>query len=187
MKQSLVKVLCLVCMLLIFDMFGADPSRPADPLTPNEGSPGKSVPTLGNKHIPSIRSPHEPYNTSPPTSGPHIHNVAKWGVYRQPLPDELQVHNLEDGGVLIQYHCESCQDLIKKLEKLGWEYLKKAKQEKKAQGSSRYGHIIVAPYLKMDSVIALTAWGKIDTLDAYDEARIRRFVEAYIGVDHHPK
>lgn len=159
----------------------------ADRSTHEEETPGISVPTLGNEHISSIRSPHKPYNSVPPTSGPHTHNVAKWGVYRQQLPNELQVHNLEDGGVLIQYDCEDCKNLIKKLEKIGWEYLKKAKKERQEKGESRYGHIIVAPYRDMEAKIALTAWGKIDKLDDYDEARIRRFVEAYIGVDHHPK
>ena len=148
-----------------------------------EEGPGESVPVLGNRHIPSLRSPHPPYNTTPPTSGPHVHNVAKWGVYRQPLPDELQVHNLEDGGVLVQYDCTDCKEMIKKLEKLGWRYLKKAKKEKKP----RYRHLIVAPYRGIGARIALTAWGKIDKFNAYDEARIERFIEAYIGIDHHPK
>lgn len=146
--------------------------------------PGTSVPTLGNKHINKLNSPHEPYNSKPPTSGPHVHNVAKWGVYRRQIPNELQVHNLEDGGVLIQYDCKDCKDLRKQLEKLGRSYLKRAKKEGKG---SRYGHIIVAPYAGIDAKIALTAWGKIDKFDAFDEERIRSFVEAYVGIDHHPR
>lgn len=151
-------------------------------LTGDDG-PGISVPTLGNKHIPSLRAPHPPYNSKPPTSGSHVHQVAQWGVYRRPLPNELQVHNLEDGGVLVQYDCKDCKDLIKKLEKLVRSYLKKAKAEGE---KSRYRHLIVAPYRDMDTRIALTAWGRIDKLDAYDEARIKRFIEAYVGIDHHP-
>jgi hypothetical protein len=149
--------------------------------------PGKSIPSLGNQHISSMRAAHPPYNSKPPTSGPHTHNVAKWGVYRQPIPNELQVHNLEDGGVLIQYDCKDCKDLIKKIEKLAWSYLKKAKkEEKRGGGRSRYGHLIAAPYPGMDTRIALTAWTRIDKLDDFDELRIIRFIEAYIGVDHHP-
>ncbi len=130
-----------------------------------------------------MRASHPPYNSKPPTSGPHTHNVAKWGVYRQQIPNELQVHNLEDGGVLIQYDCKDCKDLIKKIEKLAWRYLKKAKQ---GGESSRYGHLIAAPYKGMDTRIALTAWTRIDKLDDFDEARIKRFIEAYVGIDHHP-
>lgn len=156
------------------------------PAYAQEDGPGTSVPSLGNRHISSIRATHPPYNSKPPTSGPHTHNVAKWGVYRQPIPNELQVHNLEDGGVLIQYDCKDCKNLIKKIEKLAWGYLKKAKKEGKGGERSRYGHLIVAPYPGMDTRIALTAWTKIDKLDDFDEARIKRFIEAYIGIDHHP-
>jgi hypothetical protein len=65
--------------------------------------PGKEVESLGNEHIASIDAPHKPYNTDPPTSGPHVGSLAPWGVSQEPIPDELQVHNLEDGGVAIQY------------------------------------------------------------------------------------
>ncbi len=176
--------------VFVFIFFALQLNAPlyAETAEPQEEPPGKSIPLLGNKHIPSLKSAHEPYNSKPPTSGPHTHNVAKWGVYRRQIPNELQVHNLEDGGVLIQYDCQNCKDLIKKIEKLAWGYLKKAKAEDKKTGKrSRYGHLIVAPYRNIGSKNALTAWGRIDKFDAYDDARIRRFIEAYIGVDHHPK
>jgi hypothetical protein len=152
-----------------------------------EEGPGVTVPTLGNDHIPAIESPHPPYNSKPPTSGPHVPMVARWGIYRSAIPNELQVHNLEDGGVLIQYNCKECNDMVQKIEQLGKEYLQKGQEEKKKGGRSRYEHLIVAPYPGMDSKIALTAWGKIDKFNEFDEARIKRFVEAYIGIDHHPR
>jgi hypothetical protein len=37
----------------------------------------------------------------------------------------------------------------------------------------------------MKHKIALTAWTRIDTLDGYDERRIRRFIDRYRGIDHH--
>jgi hypothetical protein len=39
------------------------------------------------------------------------------------------------------------------------------------------------PY--MDSRIALTAWGRIDKFDQFDESRVVGFIDAYAGVDHH--
>jgi hypothetical protein len=39
----------------------------------------------------------------------------------------------------------------------------------------------------MDTRIALTAWGRIDTLEDVDEQRIVRFIETYRGIDHHPR
>jgi Protein of unknown function (DUF3105) len=135
-------------------------------------SPGRAVPTLGNQHIASPDAPHLPYNTRPPTSGPHVDWLASWGVHRQPIPDEIQVHNLEDGGVVVQYNCRDCDELIAKL----------------AAIVSRYpDKVVLAPYPTMDTRIALTAWGRIDMLDDVDVPRIVRFIEAYRGIDHHPR
>lgn len=144
---------------------------PSGIVAENGKGPGKSIPSMGNDHIASIDAPHAPYNSSPPTSGPHVGFVARWGIHKTPIPNELQVHNLEDGGVAIQYNCSDCPDLISKLEKI----------------AKRYNRIILAPYPDMDSKIALTAWGKIDELSEFDEGRITRFIEAYIGIDHHPQ
>jgi Protein of unknown function (DUF3105) len=77
---------------------------------------GRAVPTLGNQHLASVETPHVLYNTRPLTSGPHLPSVARWGIHTQPILDELQVHNLEDGGVLVQYNCRDCNALIATLE-----------------------------------------------------------------------
>lgn len=134
-----------------------------------KGMPGQAVPTLGNQHIPSVNTPHIPYNSDPPTSGPHVTQVARWGIHNEPIAKELQLHNLEDGGVVVQYNCKDCGELVRKLERI----------------VSPYSHTILAPYPGMDSRIALTAWGRIDKFNEFDEKRIARFIEAYIGKDHH--
>ncbi|MBI3811388.1 MAG: DUF3105 domain-containing protein [Nitrospirae bacterium] len=131
--------------------------------------PGKEVPNLGNNHIKDASDPHIPYNSVPPTSGPHLGYIAKWGISKEPIANELQVHNLEDGGVMIQYGCKNCDLLIAQLEKF----------------TLKYNKVIVAPYPAMKTPIALTAWGRIDTMDQPDEARIERFIRAYMGIDHH--
>src|SRR5438046_6287841 len=76
--------------------------------------PGVLMPDQGNLHIPTADSPHEPYNSDPPTSGPHLPYIAPWGVHTRPIPNELQVHNLEDGGVVVQYNC-TCPEVVDKL------------------------------------------------------------------------
>lgn len=108
----------------------------------------------------------------PQLPGPHLPSVARWGIHTQPIPDELQVHNLEDGGVLVQYNCRDCDALIAKLEAIVSRYSDK---------------VILAPYPKMDTRIALTAWGRLDTFDDVEEQRIVRFIEAYRGIDHHSR
>lgn len=90
-----------------------------------------------------------------------------------PVARELQVHNLEDGGVLVQYNCpQNCPDLVEKLKAIVKRYDKL---------------VILAPYPGMKSRIALTAWGRIDAFDGFDEARIERFIKAYRGIDHHKR
>jgi hypothetical protein len=133
--------------------------------------PGRPVADQGNAHIPTAETPREAYNSDPPTSGPHLPYIAPWGVHTRPITPELQVHNLEDGGVLVQYSCD-CPDLVEKLRAI----------------VSRYDRfVILAPYPAMKSRIALTAWTRIDTLDDFDGRRVSRFIEAFRGIDHHKR
>jgi hypothetical protein len=131
--------------------------------------PGLAVPDQGNRHIQRGAMRAEPYNSDPPTSGPHLPDVAPWGVHTRPIPLELQVHNLEDGGVMVQYNCE-CPDLVEKLTGVVTRYDKQ---------------VILAPYPTMTSRIALTAWTRLDTMEQFDEKRVVRFIDAYRGIDHH--
>ncbi|HXU90652.1 MAG TPA: DUF3105 domain-containing protein [Methylomirabilota bacterium] len=133
--------------------------------------PGQKFLDQGNLHVQTVSEPHEAYNSTPPTSGPHLPYIAPWGVHTKPITDELQVHNLEDGGVVVQYNCE-CPELAEKLAGIVRKY-------------DRY--VILAPYPTMKSRIALTAWTRLETLDDFDAGRIERFIRAYRGIDHHPR
>src|SRR4029434_1312652 len=75
--------------------------------------PGAQLPDQGNLHIPSVDSPHVPYNSDPPTSGPHLPYIAPWGVHTRPIDRELQVHNLEDVRVGGQDHSDGTQIVAK--------------------------------------------------------------------------
>lgn len=131
--------------------------------------PGERFADQGNRHLTSPTDPHPPYNSDPPTSGPHLAYLAPWGIHTRPILPELQVHNLEDGGVLVQYSCE-CPELVERLAGIVRRY-------------DRF--VILAPYPTMKSRIALTAWTRLDALEELDEQRIVRFIEAYRGIDHH--
>ena len=133
--------------------------------------PGEYVISQGNAHITEAQMDQFTYNTTPPTSGPHLGSLASWGVHDEPIPNELQVHNLEDGGVIVHYDClESCPDLVAQLEEIVEHY---------DEG------VILEPYPGMDTRIALTAWQRIDQFDGFDAERIERFIHAYRGDDHH--
>lgn len=153
----------LVVVVLIAAVVGYFAYRAAADL------PGVSMPDQGNRHIQRATDPHEAYNSDPPTSGSHLPYLAPWGIHTRPIERELQVHNLEDGGVLVQYNCE-CPELVEQLKSVVRDYEK---------------FVILAPYPGLKHKIALTAWTRIDTLDGYDERRIRRFIDRYRGIDHH--
>ena len=133
--------------------------------------PGAKMADQGNLHLRTATDSHEPYNSDPPTSGPHLPYIAPWGIHTRPIPNELQVHNLEDGGVMVQYNCE-CPELVEKLRNIVRKYDKQ---------------VILAPYPTMKSRIALTAWTRLEKFDEFDEKRIVRFIDSYRGIDHHKR
>jgi hypothetical protein len=148
-----------------------------EPETPSGSDPGRALLVHHPAEpVASPLAPHTPYLTSPPTSGPYLPFTADWGVHRVPLPLPLQVHNLLDGGVALQYNCpEGCPALVARLEEL----------------AGRNDFLVVAPYPWMDARLAATAWGRIATFDERDlagsgwVAEVERFIDAYAGVGHH--
>lgn len=149
--------------------------------------PGEFVASLGNKHIQNITDTHDPYNSVPPTSGAHVGGKAQWGISDATIPDELQLHNLEDGGVMIQYNCtpgtdpqsdatpsaqtqDECKKLVDDLTGIAKQYSDK---------------VLMAPYPKLDTKISLTAWTRIDTFNEFDKERIEKFIKTFRGIDHH--
>ena len=108
------------------------------------------------------------YDGSPPNYGPHWPTGADWGIYTEDIPNERQVANLAQGGILIQYNTED-GDLIEQLTQF-------------AQNQANYPcYLIVAPYPAMESTVAVTAWGALDTLEEYDAERLQQFVDLYRG------
>lgn len=131
---------------------------------------GQAVPLQGRVHI-SPGGTHAPYNSLPPTSGAHYGDQeALWGVQAQPIPDEVQVHNLEHGGIMVQYRPGIDEELLGSLEGLVLNLREK----------SKYCKLILAPYPGLDRRIALTAWGWIDKFDKFDPDRITAFIDDHI-------
>jgi hypothetical protein len=136
---------------------------------------GRDVPLLASPHI-HLGERHRAYNTVPPTSGPHWADTVGTGVYREELPEEIQVHVLEHGHVLIQYSPRTPPREIRALERIGRRHLR---------------DVVVAPYAKLTRYlargegIALTSWGRIDRVGHADEPSIERFIRAFSGRYNH--
>ena len=127
--------------------------------------PGEGLPDQGEQHIDDTAT-FDGYNSIPPTSGPHWNAPGPWGIFSSPIPNERQVHNLEHGGVMIQYNTQD-QGLISQL-----------RQFTLLQPNFPC-FIVLAPYPDMTFTIAVTAWRARDTMEAYDKARLQEFVNAY--------
>ena len=130
----------------------------------NQPVPGQAVAIQGRDHIPVGQS-HPAYNSDPPTSGWHYDEPAKAGFYEAPLPDEQLIHNLEHGHVVISYDCSkltNCETVKTELRTL-------------VDRFQRWKIVAVARE-NLDAPIAVTALGRIDKLDNYDEDRIVAFV-----------
>jgi len=143
-------------------------------------APGVAIASMGNDHIASVDAPHAPYNSSPPSSGPHLGNLASWGEYTETLPPELFVHNLEDGGVLLAYSCTDCGDFVDSM--------------RTVIGGFDGRSVVLFPY---DDIVdgsgvahrgAAVAWGRVlyfDTLDEETRPELGKFIKTYEGIDHH--
>jgi Protein of unknown function (DUF3105) len=103
----------------------------------------KAYPGLAPQHL-SNPDQKVKYNSFPPSSGPHYQQPAPWGIYTDPIQQTILVHNLEHGGIILQYGDVDSGTL----EKIQSFYQ-----------DDPYG-LVVAPYPKLGKRIALTAWNE---------------------------
>ncbi|PZC46930.1 MAG: Protein of unknown function (DUF3105) [Chloroflexi bacterium] len=74
---------------------------------------------------------------------------------------------MEHGSMVIWYDTEDAEE-IKQIEDF-------------AKGLSSYPDCVIVTPWNMDSTIALTAWGKLLTLDTFDADLMQQFTNAYRG------
>ena len=109
-----------------------------------------AVPDEGRFHI-EVGTAAD-YAHFPPSSGSHYGQIPDWGFYRDPVPPEYFVHNLEHGGIVILYNCPTaCPDS----EKVFVTLLNSAP----AETTFNEVKILVSPNAKIDSPVIALAWG----------------------------
>lgn len=126
----------------------------------------------GGLHTRSLMEGHPAYNSNPPTSGWHY--GGGWlepKVYDQPQPDELMVHSLEHGMVVIHYRQDLDQATVAKLATLTG----------KLQQLSPCALLVPRPVARLDVPIAVTAWARLLELRGYDEQVITEFFKQHVG------
>ena len=109
------------------------------------------------------------YSTVPPTSGRHWGAWSDCGFYNHPLPDELLVHNLEHGNIIVSYNLASDAEVAKL--RAAVDAIPLARE-----------FAIVRRYLAIpEGMVALTTWGVLDRMEGVDPDRIAKFFEDYPG------
>jgi hypothetical protein len=104
------------------------------------------------------------YNSFPPTSGTHYPIPLLFNIYDQPLDQFRLVHNLEHGGIAIQYGDKVPQATVNQIRQ--W------------YASDSFGKI-VAPLPALGNKVALTAWTHMLTCPGFSQQAYDDFVKAY--------
>jgi uncharacterized protein DUF3105 len=126
------------------------------------------------KHLPAQpRAPHyqtlnptpkPSWNSYPPSSGRHYFQWVLWGDYTQPVPLIKEVHNLEHGGMIIQYGNKVPKSDITKINAF-WQKDPTA--------------MLVAPLPNLGNKIALTAWTNWAECGSFNEKAFTAFQSAF--------
>jgi hypothetical protein len=104
------------------------------------------------------------YNSFPPTSGPHHPQAAPWNLYTRPVPQLHLVHNLEHGGIVVQFGRAVSDDVLRQI--VEW-YL-----------DSPDG-LVVAPLPELGDTVALTAWQHLLACTGFDASAFTAFRDEY--------
>jgi hypothetical protein len=128
----------------------------------------QTFPPQGRQHVQKLAKGFK-YSTFPPTSGPHFPIPAVWNLYTEPVPEIRLVHNLEHGGIIVQYGNKVPQSQVQAITQ--W-------YQNDSQGDDG---LIVAPLPALGGKIALTAWTHLMTCPRFDEGTFNRFTDDYRG------
>ena len=118
------------------------------------------------------------YNSFPPTSGPHHPEPAIWNEYDQPVEQLRLIHNLEHGGLVVQYGSRVPRSTVNEL---GAFY------------RSDPNGMILAPLPRLGNRITMAAWttpglrgtgrgeGRLATCTEFDQKAFEAFRDEYRG------
>ncbi len=123
----------------------------------------QTFPNLGQAHTQNMNEKIK-YNSFPPTSGKHFAEPARWGNYPTPINQVQGVHNLEHGGIDIQYGNKVSAANVDKLF---------------AYYDGDPNGILMAPLPALGSKIAATAWRNLLTCSKFDKAALDKFKQKY--------
>ena len=125
-------------------------------------------------HFPTGQT-YDAYTSDPPTSGPHADTFAPAGVSELAVAREVAVHNMEHAGVVVWYNCQAEPALDADACTTLRNQLSQVVLQEVAGGNE----VLMTPYSLMETRIALTAWGYLDTFEEFGDARVRDFINTF--------
>jgi hypothetical protein len=168
-KRTILYVLAFVALgillaggiLAVVAFGGGGSSSASGGLINSSSCTEQEFPGLKPRHINNPNA-NVSYNSFPPSSGPHYAQPAPWGIYPDSVKQTILVHNLEHGGIVIQYGPNISQSDVQKIQSF--------------YQDDPYG-LVVAPYAKLGNKIAATAWNE----PAYEQNRDANFDQVDAG------
>jgi hypothetical protein len=127
------------------------------------GCIARTFPQEDRNHATSLPADYK-YNSFPPTSGTHNPTPAIWNIYNEPVQQMLLVHNLEHGGIVVQYGDEVPQATVDQI--AAW-YQKDPVA------------VVVAPLPGLKGKVAATAWTHVLTCPGFNEEALDKFTAAF--------
>jgi hypothetical protein len=112
------------------------------------------------------------YRTFPPTSGNHFAVPVVWGAYDAPVEPERVVHNLEHGGIVIEYGKDVPQATVDEL---------------RAEYQSDPNGLVLAPLPSLGNQFAFTAWTHLAKCRSFDKNAFETFRDAFRAKGPEPR
>lgn len=127
-------------------------------------------------HI-DVGAEHDPYNSTPPTSGPHYGTPADPGFYPNPLEPEQLVHNLEHGQLVIWYDPQASASAVEGIQALVED------ANSRAQRAGFVEPLLAAPFEGLDSGFdySLSGWRNLQSCESYSRTAIDDFRTEFQG------
>ena len=110
------------------------------------------------------------YAQSPPTSGPHRFEWAKWGEFVH-LPAQRWLHNLEHGGVALLYHPCADPKIIQQLRGF-------ARCQPAGKGGDPF-RWVMSPYPDLETQWTIVAWKWRISGNCFDPAAVGKFLDQH--------
>ena len=112
------------------------------------------------------------YKDFPPTSGNHYAVPVVWSAYDAPIEQERVVHNLEHGGIVIQYGKDVPQATVDDL---------------RDEYQSDPNGLVLAPLPSLGSQITFTAWTHLAKCPTFDKDAFETFRDAFRAKGPEPR